>query len=98
MNRRLLVPLDGSHLAEVVIPIAETLGRRLKMTVVLLHLVEKGAPAEIHGERHLRNVQDAETYLSGVTSRLIAVGCSVEMHVHEVEVGDVAEGIAAHAS
>ncbi|MCJ7743834.1 MAG: universal stress protein, partial [Dehalococcoidales bacterium] len=42
MYRRMLVPLDGSELAEVVFPYARELAGRLGVEVVLLHI---SAPA-----------------------------------------------------
>src|SRR5437764_19449 len=54
MYRRLLVPLDGSRLAETVLVVVERLAAVYRATVVLLHVIERGAPATVHGERHLR--------------------------------------------
>ncbi len=93
---RLLAPLDGSRLAEAVLPVVETLAAA-GATPVLLHVRERGAPATIHGERHLRAADEASAYLAGVAARLQAVGYTVETHTHDVPEGDVARSIAAHA-
>ena len=39
MYERVLVPLDGSELAETVLPYVEELARKLGSEVVLLHVV-----------------------------------------------------------
>lgn len=45
MFTSLLVPLDGSQLAESVLPIVKTLAERLHCTVKLIHVIEKRPPA-----------------------------------------------------
>ena len=97
MYRRLLVPLDGSRLAETVLVVIERLAAVYKATVVLLHVIERGAPATVHGERHLRTAAEAQTYLEGLAARLSAGGIAVETHAHDVPEGDVARSIVAHA-
>lgn len=97
MYHRLLVPLDGSRLAEAVLPVIERLAPAYQATVVLLHVIERGAPATVHGERHLQTAQEATAYLDGLAARLHAQGIPVETHAHDVPEGDVARSIAAHA-
>jgi nucleotide-binding universal stress UspA family protein len=98
MFRRLLVPLDGSRLAEAVLPLVARLASRLGAAVELLHVVERRAPTRIHGERHLRDESDAREYLFGeVAPRLLAAGLGTSGHVHDVPEGDVAASIARHA-
>lgn len=93
-----LVPLDGSHLAESVLPAVEELAGRCNATVVLLHVLESRAPATVHGERHLANGVEAASYLDEISVRLRARGLSVQCHVHLEREADVARSIAAHAS
>ncbi len=95
--RRVLVPLDGSRLAEAVLPIASRLAEVFGAVIVLLHVIEKDAPSRVHGEHHLTNRSEAEPYLVQVARRLGGDGRLVEHHVHEVPVGNVAQGIAVHA-
>jgi nucleotide-binding universal stress UspA family protein len=97
MYRRLLVPLDGSRLAETGLVVVERLATVYRATVVLLHVIERGAPATVHGERHLRTAVEAQTYLEGLAARLSAGGITVEIHAHAVPEGDVARSIVAHA-
>ena len=94
---RILVPLDGSHLAEAALPIAARLAGALGADLTLLHIIEKAAPARVHGEPHLGQKAEAEAYLSRLAQELAAHGATVDHHVHEVPVGDVARSIAAHA-
>lgn len=94
---RLLVPLDGSHLAEAVLPVVQRFAAG-GAAPVLLHVCERGAPATVHGERHLQAVADAAAYLEDVAGRLRAGGSAVvETHAHDVPEGDVARSIATHA-
>src|SRR5262249_56972653 len=64
--RRVLVPLDGSHLAEAALPLAFRLAEGCGATLVLLHLIEKGAPARGHGARHPTSTPEAEAHLTRV--------------------------------
>lgn len=94
---RLLVPLDGSSLAESVLPVVERLAGVVPCTIVLLHVIEKKAPSSIHGDTHLSDPEQAESYLAGVSNRLRAAGLTVETHVHTVPQGDVPKCISEHA-
>ena len=94
---RVLVPLDGSHLAEGAIPIAARLAEVCGADVSLLHVLERDAPASVHGEPHLAEEPEAEAYLARLAQELAERGGTIDYHVHEVPVGDVARSIAAHA-
>ena len=94
---RFLVPLDGSHLAEAVLPTVEHLASRFHAKVTLLHVMEQHAPATIHGERHLTGVAEARAYLEEVAARLRSTDILVETHVHEDREENVARSIAEHA-
>ncbi len=98
MFARMLVPLDGSRLAESVLPAAVRLAELTRCAVLLLHVVEKKPPATIHGDTHLRAADRAEEYLASIAARLKSAGVSAETHVHTVPRGDVARSIAEHAS
>ncbi len=95
--KKLLVPLDGSRLAEAVLPVVTVLAERGGATVLLLHVLERGAPETVHGERHLANIQEAEAYLAGVADRCRCEGVAVELHVHPNEERDVVGSIIGHA-
>lgn len=97
MFRHVLVPLDASRLAEAVLPVARLFGRRLSASIALLHIVERRAPARVHGERHLDDPEQAQTYLDELMEPLRQEGLDVRSHVHEVAEGDVARSIVEHA-
>ncbi len=97
MYRHLLVPLDGSRLAESALPAAAELARRLRARVMLLHVIEAEAPPTVHGDRHLRALTEAETYLDGAAQWMAAQGIASDAAVCEDE-GGVAATIAARAA
>ena len=100
MFSRLLVPLDGSQRAESVLSAAVFFATALGSSVMLLHVVEKNAPAEVHHEHHLRQKAEAAAYLDKIKAKLAAAGLpssAIGLHVHEEVVGDVPRGIASHA-
>ena len=97
MFNRILVPLDGSKLAESVMPTACYLSSQLHATLVLFHVVEKKAPEEIHGQHHLREVGEARTYLENLAEQLSCNGVFTEINVHEVQESGVAQTIRDHA-
>jgi len=97
MFRHLLVPLDGSRLAEAVLPAAAYLAENCQATLTLFHVIERSARATIHGERHLTDSTEAQTYLDEIAARLRVPGVPINRHVHTAAEGDVARSIAAHA-
>ena len=74
MYRRILVALDGSELAEQVLPHAEALAERFGATLVLLRVTApEAAPAgALDAER-----READRYLTGLYDRLTARGLRV---------------------
>jgi nucleotide-binding universal stress UspA family protein len=94
---RILVPLDGSRLAEAVMPAACSLAKRVGGTLLLLHVLEHEPPEAVHGEPHLCDAQDAFAYLERQAAELRANGVAVESHVHERRVDDVAPAVDVHA-
>src|SRR6478735_8626536 len=94
--RRVMVPLDGSRLAEATLPIARALAARLGATISLLHVLEQEPPATVHGEPHLMTAADAERYLARIAEGLAATGFDVERHVHDNPEKSVTESLADH--
>jgi nucleotide-binding universal stress UspA family protein len=94
---RILVPLDGSRLAEAVLPAACSVARTLGARLLLLHVPEREPPATVHGEPHLASRDDALAYLEEHAASLRGQGLEVDVHVHERPVGDVAAAIDSHA-
>jgi nucleotide-binding universal stress UspA family protein len=97
MFQHLLVPLDGSRLAESSLPYAVTLCQALNAAVTLIHIIEYHAPQEIHGERHLRQEKEAQEYLKQIARQFFPAEARVSTHVHTEEVRNVARSIAQHA-
>jgi nucleotide-binding universal stress UspA family protein len=98
MNIRcLLLPLDGSDLAENALPAGVYFARLFGASMTLFHVIEQGAPARIHASRHLTGVEEAEAYLEDACSRFVPEGFSVERHVHALAARDVALSIVEHA-
>jgi nucleotide-binding universal stress UspA family protein len=97
MYGRLLVPLDGSRLAEVVLPMVARLAGACGSTIMLIHIIERAAHATVHGDRHLIAAAEANLYLEGLAANLRSQGLTVELHTHEAPEGDVARSIASHA-
>jgi nucleotide-binding universal stress UspA family protein len=98
MFRHFLLPLDGSKLAEAVLGPARSLASDLGAEITLLHVLERNAPKEIHGERHLTDPKEAETYLEGLAADLRRDGLTVSFHSHDVAEAGVAESITRHAA
>ncbi len=96
MFRHMLVPLDGSRLAEAVLPVTAAFARALGAQVTLLHVVEPAAPATVHGDVHLTQAAEAEGYLRGVAGWMAAQGVHAERLVDQG--GDVAAVIASRAA
>ncbi len=96
-NLRFLVPLDGSRLAESVLPVVQQMASRFHAHVTLLHIVEKHPPTVIHGEPHLTSVAQAQAYLEEIATRLRSSAIPVEIHVHRDKEDDVARSIVQHS-
>lgn len=96
MFKHVLVPLDGSRLAEAALPPAAYLAQKLGASVTLIHIIERDAPEAIHGERHLTNPEEAYTYLDEVAQNKFPAEASVERHVDTGQSADVAQSIVNH--
>lgn len=96
MVKKILVPLDGSHLAETALPVAASLAEKLNAPVTLLHIIEQNAPEEIHNEHHLTRPEEAEAYLQNLIKRSFPESVKAAWHVHESGVKDVTASIVEH--
>ena len=87
MYKRALVPLDGSPVAETIIPFILEIAGPLDMEVVLLRVVEPIPPVAIEGSRHIEmedielRCTDAEEYLAPIAVELRNKGVKVESRV-----------------
>ena len=93
---RILVPLDGSRLAEAVLPAACSIAQKLGARLLLVHVLERDSPVTVHGEPHLRSAHEAFIYLEAQAVLLRGRGLAVEVHVHERAVTDVAAALDGH--
>jgi nucleotide-binding universal stress UspA family protein len=99
MIKRILIPLDGSKLAEQALATARILVQKIHATPILLHVIEKNAPPEVHGERHLQGIPQANAYLENLIKKNpFLKRAPVEIHVHEEEVSQLSQSIIDHAS
>jgi nucleotide-binding universal stress UspA family protein len=96
MFKHILVPLDGSQLAEAVLPAARYLAEASLAKVTLIHVLERDAPATVHGERHLRTIEEAERYLDEVCVRNEFPERGWDRHVHGPAIANVAQAIVQH--
>ncbi len=100
MSSTILVPLDGSEVAELALPVATNLARAGGARLVLVRVVwTPGVPGIGPGEAIFNAWSEADAYLIGVAKQLAASGVSVERRVryeHPVE-GILAETAAEHA-
>jgi nucleotide-binding universal stress UspA family protein len=97
MFQHLLVPLDGTPMAESAAAVAAGLAAATGARVTLLHVLEASPPAEVHGQRHLAQEGEAEEYLRDVARRLFPAEVKVATHVHPQPTAKVAQGLASHA-
>jgi nucleotide-binding universal stress UspA family protein len=96
MFKNILVPLDGSLLAEVALPAAAFLSEKFQASITLVHIIEKNAPREIHGQSHLTDAAQAAAYLKIISDQRFAKDLHIDCHVHTTEVDNVAESIVQH--
>lgn len=87
MYKRVLVPLDGSPLAESIIPFLIEIAGPLDMSIVLLRVLEPVPIAVVEGVRQTMvdiseaRVRDAEAYLASVAATLKLRGISASYQV-----------------
>lgn len=97
MFKHLLVPLDGSTMAEAALPTAAFLCQKINAVVTLFHVIERNAPSEIHGQPHLIDAGEATNYLRDRGLRAFSERLHVDFHVHTAKADNVAESIVQHA-
>ena len=97
MVRHVLVPLDGSALAEAALPAAAATAKAFDARVTLFHVLEEWAPDTVHGHPHLTDEAEARAYLEAVAQRPAFRDRVAEIHVHGIRTANVADSIMAHA-
>jgi len=108
MFQHLLLPLDGSHLAEVAIPAALEIARRFDSQITLVRVVrppqitlattEGAVFTELLNDLRQQEIQEATTYLKSMQGSLRQQGYVVHTHLIEGEpiadlILEVAEGL-----
>jgi len=94
--KRVLIPLDGSDCAEMILPKVEKLATELKASIALLRVAYAHTfPGVDPSDAEVKVVREAEEYLLGIENRLKAKGFKVDSHVRY---GDDAEEILDHAA
>jgi nucleotide-binding universal stress UspA family protein len=92
----ILVPMDGSPCAEMILPKIERLATDLKASIHLLQVVfARTFPGTDPTEAEVAVVRKAEEYLKKMEEQLKAKGFKVDTHIRY---GDDAEEILDHAS
>lgn len=97
MFRHFLVPLDGTPMANRVLPTVRSLAGRAGARVTLLHVLEKNAPARVHDSPHLTGRPEAEAFLKRIRDDCFPGDSNIGWHVHEETVDSVPRGLMAHA-
>jgi nucleotide-binding universal stress UspA family protein len=94
--RRILVPLDGSAMAESAVQLALRLAGRARAEIILAHIVTTphGVPGDEAEGSHGFTEAGAHAYLQDVRRRLTEPGVPVRT---DIRAGEVAEGIVAVA-
>jgi len=94
--KRVLIPLDGSDCAEMILPKVEKLATELKASIALLRVAYAHTfPGVDPSDAEVKVVREAEEYLLGIENRLKAKGFKVDSHVRY---GNDAEEILDHAA
>jgi nucleotide-binding universal stress UspA family protein len=96
MFKNILVPLDGSQMAESVLLPVSYIAEELHSEITLVHILEKNPPHKIHGQRHIADESQAEEYLHGIVRRVFSDSTRVHIHVHNIAETDLASSIASH--
>ena len=97
MFKHLLAALDGSEMAEAVLPAAVYLARAQGARLTLLHVLERDAPEEVHGQRHITNEREGQRYLEETAAKLPS-GLTVDTHVHPNLEHNIPRSIVDHAA
>jgi nucleotide-binding universal stress UspA family protein len=98
MFKHILVPLDGSRLAESVLPSILEIAERTHAIITLIHIIEESAPDNIHGDHHIKSSEEAEQYLTRIASIFREKQINVDTHIHTRKVDDIAASLVEHAT
>lgn len=91
MFKRVLVPLDGSPLAEGILPFLTQIAGPLDLHVTLLRVLQPIPPEVVEGSRHIlvedveQRLADARAYLAPIAAKLQTAGVRVDTDVRRGE-------------
>ena len=85
MYSKLIIPLDGSALAEQVLPFAVKLANKIQARVLLLHLVEPKLFASNGLANSLTTANTAKSYLTELLQLITAPGSKFHLAADQVE-------------
>jgi nucleotide-binding universal stress UspA family protein len=89
--KSILVPLDGSKLAEAILPEIEKIAFELKSRIILVRVSQAYVfPGVDPSDAQIRAIRQSEEYLRGLERQLTSRGFEVEVHT---PYGDSAEKI-----
>ncbi|MGD8370565.1 MAG: universal stress protein [Syntrophobacterales bacterium] len=95
MYTSIMIPLDGSKLAEAILPEIEKVASCMRARLILLRVCRAHVfPGKDPTTAEVEVVREAEEYLNDIAAQLTARGLEVEVHVRY---GDVAEEILTHS-
>jgi nucleotide-binding universal stress UspA family protein len=95
MYKSILVPLDGSKLAEAILPEIEKVASSMKARIILLRVCRSHVfPGKDPTKAEIEVIRAAEKYLNEIAQRLTAKDLDAEIHVRY---GDVADEILSHS-
>jgi nucleotide-binding universal stress UspA family protein len=78
MIKQILVPLDGSPLAETALPYAKAIARRTGADLTLVRAAENtNPPGDMTYQRQHSTLENAETYVTAVADDLLAQGFEI---------------------
>jgi nucleotide-binding universal stress UspA family protein len=98
MFKHILVPLDGSSLAESVIPSVIEIAEKTHAIITLIHIIEESVPDNVHGDHHIKTSEEAELYLEQIAAIFREKKLVVDTHIHTRKVDDIAASLVEHAS
>jgi nucleotide-binding universal stress UspA family protein len=82
MYHSILIPLDGSEIAETILPEIQNLTPDYSARIVVVRVCHAQAMTEKYAaEVQSRVAQEAETYLENMKARLNSKGFTVELHI-----------------
>ena len=95
MYKSILVPLDGSKLAEAILPEIEKVASSMKASIRLLRVCRAHVfPGKDPTKAEVEVIREAEKYLNEIARQLTTKGFNAEIHVRY---GDVADEILSHS-